>query len=256
MHKYDIRMEMAPRDIVTRAIDSEIKDNNLDFVFLDITHKSKEFIVQHFPKIYSHCLSHGIDISKQPIPVVPAAHYSCGGIKTNINGQTDIANLYAVGECAYTGLNGANRLASNSLLECVVMAHRVSKMILSTCTSKIANKSIEYSFINTSHNKSYTSTLHKLKNIMWNNAGIIRTNDGLNFALQQIKILKDSLPSGEICLELLELKNLICVSEIIIKCAILRKESRGLHYSLNYPTRCSTLYNTLIKIESQSISNL
>ena len=247
MQKYDSRMEMAPRDIVTRAINSEIKKNNIDFVYLDITHKSKSFLINHFPKIYSHCLSIGIDISKEPIPVVPAAHYSCGGIQTNINGQTTISNLFAVGECANSGLNGANRLASNSLLECVAMSDRTTSLILSKEHLKMTTKPIKYSYIKKPLNKSYSTIKNELKTIMSNNVGVIRTNKSLNFALEQIKILKDKLPQLTISVELLELKNLLTVSQIITNCAILRKESRGIHYSLNYPFLNSTPHNTILK---------
>ncbi len=253
MQDYDHRLELAPRDIVSRAIDKEMKKNNLNFVYLDITHKSRSFIENHFPKIYSQCLSIGIDISTDPIPVVPAAHYSCGGICTNINGETNISNLYAIGECAYTGLNGANRLASNSLLECIVMSDMVIKSISNKELPKNQKNTIhKYQSYNINNEDSQLDTVKiQLKQLMWENVGIVRTNEGLNISLEKIKKIKTQLLSYKLStnIKVLELNNLLLVAEIVIKSALLRKESRGLHYSLDYPSLDNSLYNTTLNIK-------
>ena len=243
MHKFDPREELAPRDIVARAIDHEMKKRGIDCVYLDISHKPSIFIQEHFPTIYRQCLKLDIDITRQPIPVVPAAHYTCGGILTDHNALTDIANLYAVGEVACTGLHGANRMASNSLLECLVFAERASIDILGKLPhlpepgpapewdeSKVSDSDEE---VVVSHN------WNELRNFMWDYVGIVRTDKRLSRAMRRIELLKSEIAeyygNFRVTSDLLELRNLVIVAELIIRCAQQRKESRGLHYTLDYP---------------------
>jgi len=243
MRRYDERMELAPRDIVARAIDSEIKKRGIDCVYLDISHKGREFIQKHFPTIYMQCLELDIDISQQPIPVVPAAHYTCGGVMTDANARTDIPGLYAVGEVACTGLHGANRMASNSLLECLVFADQASQDIRRQFDqipqppalpawdeSKVSDSDEE---VVIAHN------WDELRRFMWDYVGIVRTNKRLERAMNRLILLKEEI--GEyygqfrITSDLLELRNLVIVAELIIRCAQQRKESRGLHFTKDYP---------------------
>lgn len=243
MQHFDPRGELAPRDIVARAIDHEIKKRGIDCVYLDISHKPAAFIIEHFPNIYEQCLKFDIDITKQPIPVVPAAHYTCGGVMTDNYARTDIANLYAVGEVASTGLHGANRMASNSLLECLVFADRASADIRKKLAdipapptirdwdeSKVSNSDEE---VVVSHNWS------ELRHFMWDYVGIVRTNKRLHRAMSRVELLKREIAeyygNFRVTSDLLELRNLVIVAELIIRCAQLRKESRGLHYTLDYP---------------------
>lgn len=240
MVDYDSRMELAPRDIVARAIHFELKKHQLDFVMLDVTHLGKRFLTDYFPTIYSKCLSFGIDISTDWIPVVPAAHYSCGGVITNIVGQSDIDQLYVVGEASYTGLHGANRLASNSLLECVVMARAVSQIILSKHEKDIPRVT---TFENNSAEDIDESILRtrrtELCSLMWDDVGIVRSTKQLENALQKIELLllevNEYYSSFRITVELIELRNLVENARLIVLSALSRKESRGAHFMKDYP---------------------
>jgi L-aspartate oxidase len=243
MHHFDERGELAPRDIVARAIDHEMKKRGIDCVYLDISHRPESFIREHFPNIYQQCLEFDIDITQQPIPVVPAAHYTCGGVITDSYARTDIENLYAVGEVACTGLHGANRMASNSLLECLVFAQRASDKIkqklpqithIQNITpwdeSKVSDSDEE---VVVSHNWS------ELRHFMWDYVGIVRTDKRLDRAMNRVELLKKEIAEYytyfRVTSDLLELRNLVIVAELIIRCAQQRKESRGLHYTLDYP---------------------
>jgi L-aspartate oxidase len=252
MPSHDQRAELAPRDIVARAIDFEMKKHGLDYVHLDATHLGKEFLQEHFPTIYARCAALGIDISRQPIPVVPAAHYTCGGVVTDLNGQTDLPGLYAVGEATYTGLHGANRLASNSLLECVVIGkaaaadirkHPVfsSPQVPAWDESRVedADESVVIS-----HN------WDELRLLMWNYVGIVRTNRRLERALHRIELLQHEVQeyyaNFRVTRDLLELRNLLNCAELIVRSALTRKESRGLHYSRDYPQSWTVSYPTIL----------
>lgn len=243
MPDFDERAELAPRDVVARAIDFEMKRLGVSCVYLDISHKPKDFIIEHFPTIYAKCLSVGIDITKQPIPVVPAAHYTCGGVMTNANGQTDVPNLYAIGEVAYTGLHGANRMASNSLLECVVFAQSAAKHILANLAHTAAPIALpqwdESRVSNSDEEVVITHNWHELRLFMWDFVGIVRTTKRLERALHRVELLQREIQEYyrhfRVSNNLLELRNLTMVAELIIRCAMARKESRGLHYTLDYP---------------------
>jgi L-aspartate oxidase len=243
MHHFDPRGELAPRDIVARAIDHEIKKRGIACVYLDISHKPEAFIREHFPTIYEQCLKFDIDITQQPIPVVPAAHYTCGGILTDSYARTDIDNLYAIGEVASTGLHGANRMASNSLLECLVFADRASEDILKRLADIPAPPSIpdwDESQVSDSDEEVVVShNWDELRHFMWDYVGIVRTDKRLHRAMSRVELLKREIAEYyghfRVTSDLLELRNLVIVAELIIRCAQLRKESRGLHYTLDYP---------------------
>ncbi|PKO44497.1 MAG: L-aspartate oxidase [Betaproteobacteria bacterium HGW-Betaproteobacteria-22] len=241
MPEHDPREELAPRDVVARAIDFEMKKRGLDCVYLDITHKTPEFIQEHFPNIYRRCLQLGIDISKQAIPVVPAAHYTCGGIMTDDKGHTDINNLYAIGETACTGLHGANRLASNSLLECLVFGQAAAEDILSQPVSQVPTLPYwdESRVTDADEEVLITHTWDELRRFMWNYVGIVRTDKRLSRAMHRIHMLRDEVhefySNFKISNDLIELRNLLQVAELIVRSSMERKESRGLHFSKDYP---------------------
>ena len=242
MQNFDERAELAPRDIVARAIDHEIKKRGIDCVYLDISHKSEAFILEHFPTIHKKCLKFGIDITKQPIPVVPSAHYTCGGVITDSYARTDIANLYAIGEVACTGLHGANRMASNSLLECLVFAERAHIDILKKLPAIPYPECVpdwDESQVNDSDEEVVVShNWDELRHFMWDYVGIVRTDKRLHRAMNRIKLLKQEIAEYyshfRVTSDLLELRNLVIVAELIVRCAQQRKESRGLHYTLDY----------------------
>ncbi len=241
MPQHDIRAELAPRDIVARAIDFEMKKHGIDCVHLDISHQPLAFIQAHFPNIYARCLEFGIDISRQPIPVVPAAHYTCGGIHTDLHGRTDLVGLHAVGETAYTGLHGANRLASNSLVECMVFARAAALDILqSPISSPPVLPDWDDSRVTDADEAVVIShNWDELRRFMWDYVGIVRTNKRLERALHRITLLQSEIQEFyahfHVTRDLLELRNLVQVAELIVRSAQARHESRGLHYSLDYP---------------------
>jgi L-aspartate oxidase len=245
MHEYDQKKELAPRDIVARAIDNEMKKHGIDCIYLDISHKPSKFTQQHFPTIYQKCLSLGIDITQQPIPVVPAAHYTCGGVLTDINARTDIKGLYAIGEVACTGLHGANRLASNSLLECLVFAERafddISKILPSTPHPAPPPQWDESQVIDSREEIIVSHNWDELRHFMWDYVGIVRSDKRLNRAMHRLNLLKQEISDYyshyRVTGDLLELRNLVIIAELIIRSAQLRKESRGLHYTQDYPNQ-------------------
>ncbi len=238
---HDERAELAPRDVVARAIDFEIKKRGLDYVDLDISHQPPAFLKEHFPTIYARCLELGIDITKQPIPVVPAAHYTCGGVVTDIDGRTDLPGLYAVGETAYTGLHGANRLASNSLLECIVLGHAAAKHIEQQPKPKaIPLPAWDESRVTDADEEVVIAhNWDELRRFMWNYVGIVRTTKRLERAQHRIRLLREEIyeyyAHFRITRDLLELRNLVDVASMIVESALSRRESRGLHFSLDFP---------------------
>ena len=241
MPAHDERGELAPRDVVARAIDFEMKKRGLDYVDLDISHQPPEFLKEHFPTIYARCLELGIDITKEPIPVVPAVHFTCGGVVTDLAGRTDIPGLYAVGETACTGLHGANRLASNSLLECVVIGRACASQI--AAAPRVDNPVLppwdESRVTNADEEVVIAHNWDELRRFMWNYVGIVRTTKRLERAQHRIKLLKEEIDeyyrNFRITHDLLELRNLVDVASLIVNSALSRRESRGLHYSRDYP---------------------
>ena len=260
MQRFDERGDLAPRDIVARAIDFEMKRLGADCMYLDISHKPSDFIVKHFPNIYRKCRSLGIDITQQAIPVVPAAHYSCGGVVTDFNAKTDLDNLYAIGEVAYTGLHGANRMASNSLLECIVFAHSAADHIIQRLAEKRAIEPInawdESQVSNSDEEVIIQHNWHELRLFMWDYVGIVRTNKRLERAQHRIALLKQEVDEYyshfRVSNNLLELRNLLTVADLIVRCAKERKESRGLHYNLDYPDLLENSSPTIISGKSGS----
>ncbi|MBP9641801.1 MAG: L-aspartate oxidase, partial [Acidovorax sp.] len=252
MPQHDERAELAPRDVVARAIDYEMKRHGLDCVHLDISHQSPEFLHEHFPNILAHCASLGIDITKEPIPVVPTAHFTCGGVLTDLAGRTDLPGLYAVGEVACTGLHGANRLASNSLLECMVFARAAAHAIAATpCTPVPELPGWDDSRVQDADESVVIShNWDELRRFMWDYVGIVRTNKRLERAAHRIALLQAEIQEFyahfHITRDLLELRNLVQVADLIIKSAQMRRESRGLHYSRDYPALAAPAAPTIL----------
>ena len=259
MLDHDERAELAPRDVVARAIDYELKRRGLDHVVLDMTHKPKAFLESHFPTIYERCLALGIDIATTPIPVVPAAHYLCGGVVTDLSGCTDLPHLYSVGETAYTGLHGANRLASNSLLECIVFGHAAALNILQQAL-------VEPSFLPQWDDSRVTDSAEQvviahnwdeLRRAMWNYVGIVRTTKRLERAAHRIDLLKREIDeyyaNFHVNNDLLELRNLVVCADLIVKSALFRHESRGLHYSLDFPNTVPRALPTVLMPAKESL---
>jgi L-aspartate oxidase len=252
MAAHDERLELAPRDIVARAIDFEMKKHGLDNVLLDATHLGETFLKGHFPTIYARCMRLGIDIAKQPIPVVPAAHYTCGGVVTDLHGRTDLPGLYAVGETTYTGLHGANRLASNSLLECVVLGQTCATDILQRGASPQPELPVwdESQVENADEQVVIAHNWDELRLLMWNYVGIVRTTKRLERALHRIRLLRteidDYYANFRVNRDLLELRNLVDCAELIVRSALMRQESRGLHYSRDFPYTLPVSFPTVL----------
>ena len=241
MPNHDPRAELAPRDVVARAIDFEMKKGGFDCVYLDISHQPKTFLLEHFPNIYARCLELGIDISKQPIPVVPAAHYTCGGVLADLQGRTDIPGLYAIGETACSGLHGANRLASNSLVECMVFAQATTSDIAQSAAQPVvALPAWDESRVGDADEAVVIShNWDELRRFMWDYVGIVRTNKRLERAAHRIAMLQGEIQefyaNFHVTRDLLELRNLVLVADLIVRSAQARHESRGLHFSRDYP---------------------
>ncbi len=245
MEQFDPRAELAPRDIVARAIDHEMKRLGIDCVYLDISHKPADFIKSHFPTIYGRCLELGYDMTKQPLPVVPAAHYTCGGVMTDRLARTDLERLYAIGETAYTGLHGANRMASNSLLECLVFAEAAAMDILTHLDRGSTRNDLpawDESRVTDSDEEVVVShNWDELRHFMWDYVGIVRTTKRLLRAQHRVQLLLSEINeyygNFRVTADLLELRNIAVVADLIIRCALSRHESRGLHYIIDYPQR-------------------
>ena len=253
MPEHDSREELAPRDIVARAIDFEMKKHGLDCVFLDISHKPADFLREHFPNILARCAELGIDITQQPIPVVPAAHYSCGGIATDLRARTDVPGLYAVGETACTGLHGANRLASNSLLECLVYGEAAANDILANPRPHAAElpQWDESRVTDADESIVISHNWEELRRFMWDYVGIVRTNKRLQRAQHRIRLLAREIDefysNFRVSNDLIELRNLVVTADLIVRSALKRKESRGLHCSRDYPTTLPAARDTVIR---------
>ena len=258
MHTHDERGELAPRDIVARAIDFEMKKHGLDHVWLDGRHLGEAFLKAHFPTIHARCLQLGIDIARQPIPVVPAAHYTCGGVVTDLDGRTDLPGLYAVGETTYTGLHGANRLASNSLLECVVLGRSCAIAIdKQAARSDPALPPWDESQVEDADEQVVIAhNWDELRLLMWNYVGIVRTTKRLERALHRIKLLRDETldyyANFRVNRDLLELRNLVVCAELIVRSALRRHESRGLHYSRDFPNALPVSFPTVLTRPAKS----
>jgi L-aspartate oxidase len=261
MQRFDARAELAPRDVVARAIDHEMKRLGLDCVYLDVSHESPERLQQHFPTIIARCAEFGIDIRREPIPVVPAAHYTCGGIVVDLDGRTDVEGLYAVGECSFTGLHGANRMASNSLLECLVFGRAAAAHIeqhLPDATGGALPDWDESRVTDSDEDVVISHNWDELRRFMWDYVGIVRTNKRLQRALHRAELLQTEIAeyysNYKVSNDLLELRNLAMVAELMIRCAIERRESRGLHYTLDYPELAPEARDTVLSPREHSAS--
>jgi L-aspartate oxidase len=252
MTKHDSRAELAPRDVVARAIDFEMKTHGLDCVYLDISHQPKEFLEQHFPNIYARCLELGIDITQEPIPVVPAAHYTCGGIMVDLHGRTDVEKLYAIGETTHTGLHGANRLASNSLLECLVFAEAAATDIINHADEEFVQlpEWDESQVTDADEAVVISHNWAELRRFMWDYVGIVRTTKRLQRAQNRIHLLHEEINEFynhfHVSADLLELRNLVLSADLIVQSALSRHESRGLHFSKDYPETMPQGSNTIL----------
>ena len=254
MDKYHKLAELAPRDIVARAIDSEMKKQGIHCVYLDISHKDPDFIISHFPNIYRKCLTFGFDITKSPIPVVPAAHYTCGGVMIDLDGLTDLNGLFAIGEVSHTGLHGANRMASNSLLECFVFGKAAGKKTLRILNQlPLTQTPLKWDESRVTDSDEEVVVSHnwdELRRFMWDYVGIVRTDKRLERAKRRIEMLQaeihDYYGNFRVTKDLLELRNLVTLAELIVRSAILRKESRGLHYTTDYPQTLNEAKDTIL----------
>lgn len=262
MHKYHTMKDLAPRDIVSRAINIELQNSNDEFVYLDITSKNKDFLIKRFPNIYYQCLKHGIAIEKDYIPVKPVAHFLCGGVVIDENGRTTIKNLYSIGETSCSGVHGANRLASNSLLECITYADRIKMDSVSFLKKNYLTSNIslpkQYIINNNSYIQLKLKLLLKIKTLAWTNLGICRSNTKITYAYNKIIIWKKDLNNylqtdNIITQNILELRNIINIIEMITRCSMLRKESRGAHFNIDYPYTIPNIKNTVIKIAEEGI---
>lgn len=257
MDRFDERGELAPRDIVAHAIDHEMKRLGVDCLYLDISHKDDDFIMEHFPTIYKRCLKLGFDLTKEPIPIVPAAHYTCGGVMTDLRAKTDVKNLYAIGEVAHTGLHGANRMASNSLLECLVFANSAGKEIVKLIKKEKLSASIkpwdESRVADSDEEVVVSHNWNELRHFMWDYVGIVRSTRRLQRAARRLEMLageiREYYSAFRITSDLLELRNLVTVSDLIVHSALQRTESRGLHHTLDFPERDPDMdgRNTVLK---------
>jgi len=258
MPAHDERAELAPRDVVARAIDFEMKKHGLDNVLLDATHLGDDFLKSHFPTIHARCLQLGIDIARQPIPVVPAAHYTCGGVVTDLDGRCDLPGLYVVGEAGYTGLHGANRLASNSLLECVVLGRTCAEHVLRE--PQVSSPPLpgwdESQVEDADEQVVISHNWDELRLLMWNYVGIVRTTRRLERALHRIELLKseieDYYANFRVNRDLLELRNLVVCAELVVRSALMRRESRGLHYSRDFPQALPVSFPTVLTRPARS----
>jgi L-aspartate oxidase len=254
MPDFDERAELAPRDVVARAIDHEIKRLGLDYVHLDISHREPEFVKQHFPNIHDKLLTLGIDITTDPIPVVPAQHYTCGGVVIDLDGRTDLPGLYAAGEVSQSGLHGANRLASNSLLECFVFGEAAAHHIMDNWDDLAPPPPIrpwdESRVADSDEEVVIKQNWTEIRRFMWNYVGIVRTTKRLERAAHRIKLLNDEVGDYyghfRVTPDLVELRNLLQTAELIVRSALHRHESRGLHYTLDYPKTLAKAVDTVL----------